>query len=339
MPTVLRPKTIMLSIVGDSASGKTTLTRGLVALFGEENVSAICCDAYHCYNRVQRKDKDITALHPDCNYIDIMEQHFRLLRAGQPILKPVYNHSTGDFDPPEYIQPRQFVIVEGLLGLHTRAMRNCFDIRVYLNPPESLRREWKINRDTFKRGYTREQVLAALDQREPDSEAFIRPQRAKADLVVQFSPPEDNLSETGGRLNARLVLRPTIPHPDLTDFLVSPPINGSKPPLQMALGRDEGKPADILEVDGTISAEKTAELRDELRETLLPAHLHGKVPDAEIGIYYDGDGQRRQSYPLALTQLLIAYHMINAHDQLLQEGGHTRPDVLASTSPELLPTN
>ena len=156
---------------------------------------------------------------------------------------------------------------------------------------------------------------------------------------MQFYPPEDNLHETGGRLNARLVLRPTIPHPDLTDFLVSTPINGSKPPLQMTLGRDEGKPADILEVDGTISAEKTAELRDELRETLLPAHLHGKVPDAEIGIYQDRDGNKRQSYPLALTQLLIAYHMINAHDQLLQEGGHVRPDVLAATTPELLPTN
>ncbi|WP_456428114.1 phosphoribulokinase [Rhodocaloribacter sp.] len=305
----------MLGIVGDSASGKTTLTRGLVSLFGEENVSAICCDDYHRYNRKQRKEMGITALDPACNYVDIMEQHFRMLRAGEPILKPVYNHSTGDFDPPEYVRPRRFVIVEGLLGFHSRAMRNCFDIKVYLNPSERLRAEWKIKRDTTKRGYTREQVLAALAQRAPDAEAFIHPQRAHADLVVQFYPPPENLRETGRRLNARLVLRPTIPHPDFTPFLPDERANGATPSLRMELGRDAGKPADILEVSGNTTPEETTALRRRLREHLLPEDFNGQIPEGAIGIYYDGQ-QKRQSYPLALTQLLIAFHMIQAQEQL-----------------------
>jgi len=142
------------------------------------------------------------------------------LRDGQPILKPVYNHSTGDFDPPEYIKPTEFVIVEGLLAYHTRAMRECFDVKVYLDPPEELRRIWKIKRDTAKRGYTVEQVLEALRKREKDSAQFIRPQRKYADIVVRFYPPPVvSPEEANGNLNVRLVLRPTIPHPDMTDLL------------------------------------------------------------------------------------------------------------------------
>ena len=58
-----------------------------------------------------------------------------------------------------------------------RKMLDSYDVRTYLAPPESLRAAWKIKRDTRKRGYNEEQVLEQLRQREPDSEAFIRPQR------------------------------------------------------------------------------------------------------------------------------------------------------------------
>ncbi len=306
-------KCIMLGVVGDSASGKTTLTKGLVSLFGPDQITAICSDDYHRYNRKQRKELGITALNPECNYVDIMEQHFRLLREGQPILKPVYNHSTGDFDPPQYVKPAKFVIVEGLLGFHTRLMRNCFDIKVYLDPPEPLRYEWKIKRDTTKRGYTREQVLQALEKRKEDSPRFIWPQRGMADVVVRFYPPEQNTLETGSHLNARLVLRPTVPHPDLTDVLEHARQNGETPAIQVALGRDEGKPADILEVDGNISIEKTRELEGVLWQHLMPEN--NRAFPEQIGSYMDGL-TKKKSYPLALTQLLIAYHMIKAAETL-----------------------
>ncbi|MEM9568297.1 MAG: phosphoribulokinase, partial [Cyanobacteria bacterium P01_E01_bin.34] len=143
---------ILLGIVGDSAAGKTTLTRGIAQVLGEENVTAICTDDYHRYNRQQRAELGISALHPDCNYLDIMEQHISQLRTGKPILKPIYNHSTGDFDPPEYIKPSKYVIIEGLLGYSTRISRDSFDVKVYLAPPEDLRYSWKIKRDMRKRG-------------------------------------------------------------------------------------------------------------------------------------------------------------------------------------------
>ena len=307
-------KTIMLGVVGDSASGKTTLTRGIVNLLGKENVTAICSDDYHRYNRKQRKEMGITALNPACNYIDVMEQHFHLLRQGQPILKPVYNHRTGDFDPPVYIKPARFVIVEGLLGFHTRVMRQCFDVKVFLAPEEELRVRWKIQRDTSKRGYTREQVLDAIEKRREDRERFILPQRGFADIVVSFYPPQENRQETGSHLNARLALKPTIPHPDLSDALEQAQSNGrARPFITMELGRDEGKPADILEVDGNITAEKTDELEHLLGSHLMSVANHMNLE--KLGIYNTGTEERR-SYPLALTQMLIAYHMVAAQDTL-----------------------
>jgi len=300
-------KVIMLGIAGDSAAGKTTLSKGIVDALGPDQVTAICCDHYHKYNRAQRKETGISALSPEGNYIDIMEQHFRLLREGQPILKPVYNHSTGDFDAPEYIKPTKYVIVEGLLPFHTRLMRLCFDVKVYLNPPEDLRHKWKIKRDTTKRGYTIEQVLDSLAGRADLSPQYIQPQRAMADMVVRFQPPEGHAEETGGHLNANLVLRPTIPHPDMTDILQHSG-NGAEPAMRLELGRYDGKPVDFLEISGNVAAEKACEL-----EQVIQSHLpEGSVVDLDcLGRFQSGLVEER-SYPLALTQLLIAYHMITA---------------------------
>ena len=65
---------VILGVVGDSATGKTTFTRGLVRLLGEENVTHVCTDDYHRYDRGQRAELNITPLDPDCNYMDIMAQ-------------------------------------------------------------------------------------------------------------------------------------------------------------------------------------------------------------------------------------------------------------------------
>ena len=69
-------------------------------------------------------------------------------------------------------------------------------MRVYLDPPESLRRRWKVARDCSRRGYTTSEVLEELDRREPDAVAYIRPQRHDADVVVRFgAPPGEDESD------------------------------------------------------------------------------------------------------------------------------------------------
>jgi phosphoribulokinase len=304
---------IILGIVGDSAAGKTTLTRGIAQVLGIDSVTVICTDDYHRYDRKQRAEMGISALHPDCNYLDIIEQHLSLLRSGQPILKPIYNHSTGTFDPPEYIKPNKFVIVEGLLGYATLKSRECFDVKVYLAPPESLRAQWKINRDTRKRGYTVEQVLDQLKKRESDSEDFIRPQRQWSDIVVSFYPPDDKSEEQSDLLlNVHLVLRPTIPHPDFTRIL-NPSRSHLSSAIRLELDRDMGKPVDVLEIDGHATSEQVKELeRMMCNEIPYLGKFCSLEGNHDIGKLIGTTGETLQSYPLALTQLLITYHMLKA---------------------------
>src|SRR5215467_13600983 len=229
---------VMIAIAGDSAAGKTTLTRGIAETLGADRATALCVDDYHRYDRAERKNIPFTVLHPDCNYIDVMEQHLQLLALGRPILKPVYDHSTGSLVRPVLVEPREFVIVEGLLPLHTKLARACFDITVYLGPPEEIRRKWKIRRDCA---------------------SFIRPQRQWADMAMRFAPaahrsglpgtlPDDALpGEDGTSLSAEILLRPTIGHPDLCHVLT----DDDRRTVHLKLIRDgDGRPVDALHVHG-----------------------------------------------------------------------------------------
>ncbi|MHB1565667.1 MAG: phosphoribulokinase [Acidiferrobacter sp.] len=302
----MRKRPILLGIVGDSAAGKTTITRGIAQVIGEDRCTIICTDDYHKYNRVDRAEKKLTALHPDCNYMDIIEQHLNLLKAGKPILKPHYNHATGDFDPPTYVQAKDFIVVEGLLGFSSKTMRDAYDVKLFLAPPEELRYHWKMKRDTQKRGHTAEAVVKEMKMREPDSEAFIRPQRKWADMVVCFWPPADRKEETGSHLNVSLVLRPTLPHPDLSEVLE----HGSGNGIHLDLDRDMGLPVDRLEIDGTISDDKAKQLEDLLWKHIPGEHHH--LRHEGIGEIMGTTGERLKSHPLALTQLLVAYHLLKA---------------------------
>jgi phosphoribulokinase len=299
---------IIMGIVGDSAAGKSTLSRGIAQILGVERVTVLCTDDYHRYNRKQRKELGITPLNPECNYLDIMAQHLRLLRAGEAILKPHYDHTLGDFGPPEYVVPHQFLIVEGLLGMYWQEMRTAYSVRVYLNPVEDLRRRWKVRRDTANRGYTEEEVLRELAIREPDSEAYIRPQRHHSDVVVSFFPSEEYLADPDGdaHLNVCLTLYGTLHHPDFSE-VVAEDTSGC---VRSTLGREGGRAVEYLEIDGSIPDEPARAL-----ERCILDHLDasGAASLADFGQYSDSQTRdERHSHPLALTQLLLVYHLLRA---------------------------
>jgi phosphoribulokinase len=289
----------MLAIAGDSATGKTTLTSGLVQALGPERITSMCLDDYHRYDRIERKDKPFTPLHPACNYVEIMEQHLQLLALGQPILKPTYSHTHGTLERPILVEPQEFVIIEGLLPLHSRLMRACFDVTVYLDPPEEIRREWKVNRDCSKRGYEPAQVLAELERRESESEAYIRPQRANADIVVRFAPIEER--PPGEPLSATVLLRPTVPHPDLGSILT----DEHRKAIHLKLVRDrDGKPVDALHIHGYAPKDITDDICQQVWDRLgtglpLPATLGELEPGSHSG-------------PLAIVQLILLHHLIVA---------------------------
>ena len=304
----------MLAVAGDSAAGKTTLTRGLVSAMAGEGITSFCVDDYHRYDRQERKSLPFTPVNPACNYVGIMEQHLQLVAMGEPILKPVYNHRDGTLDRPVLFEPGPYVIVEGLLPLYNRLSRACFDLSVYLDPPEDIRRAWKVKRDTRERGYTPEQVLQDLLKREPESAAFIRPQRQWADIVVRFAPIEGR-TVADGALSATILLRPTAPHPDLSAILTE----DTREAIHLKLARDiDGKPVDALHVHAYASRELTRQVEEAIWNSL---GLSDDVPES-LGAIEPGV----RSEPLAVVQLLLLYHLRLA--QRMQGGdleSHTWP--------------
>lgn len=289
----------MLGIAGDSASGKTTLTKGLIAALGEGRSTALCADDYHRYDRNERNEMPFTPLHPECNYIDIMEQHLQLLATGQSVLKPVYDHSNGSLVRPTLVEPKDFVIVEGLLPLHTKLAHACFDVTVYLGPPEEIRRQWKVNRDTSKRGYTEEQVLAELDRRESESAEFIRPQKSRADIVMSFGPIEGREEEPGTPLSVTILLRPTIRHPNFAAILSELPTRA----MHVKLMRDEdGRPVDALHIHGYATMEESSLVAKAIWDDLA---IDRPMPES-LGMVDSG----QHNEPLRLAQLILFYHLM-----------------------------
>jgi phosphoribulokinase len=296
---------VILGVVGDSAAGKTTWASGIASILGAERVAVLCSDDYHRLSRAERRRIGVTALDPAANHLDILEQHLCLLRQGKPILKPVYDHAQGTLERPVRLEPKDFIIVEGMLGYHSRTLRDCYDVKVFLDPDEALRIRWKSTRDCAQRGYSEKDLALSLERRAPDSQAYILPQRTFADIVVRFAPPEELPGECGDHLNARHLLRPTLPHPDLGPVLDA----GGKSGFRLALARDtDGKPVDVLDISGDIEPRRAKAVED-LLWSLIPEASHLRAP---LGQYVDQDGQPAQSHPLALSQLLVTYHLVKA---------------------------
>jgi phosphoribulokinase len=220
------------------------------------------------------------------------------------------------------------VIVEGLLPLHTRLARACFDIAIYLDPPEEIRRKWKIRRDCAERGYTPGAVLAELERREPDSAAFIRPQRQCADIALRFAPVAGHAPPLGGTLSndalpggdglldgalpggdgslsAEILLRPTIGHPDLSHVLT----DDDRRTVHLKLIRDsDGRPVDALHVHGHAPREDSRIVEKAIWEQL--SFDHGTVLPDTLGQYAPG----RRNEALAIAQLLVLWHLLEARE-------------------------
>jgi phosphoribulokinase len=183
--TIKPDRVVLIGVAGDSGCGKSTFLRRLSDLFGEDFVTVICLDDYHSLDRKQRKTTGITALDPRANNFDLMYEQMKALKSGQSIMKPIYNHETGELDPPENVDPNRIIVIEGLHPLFDERVRGLLDFSVYLDIDDDVKIAWKIQRDMAERGHTYEDVLAAIESRRPDFEAYIDPQKQHADVVIR----------------------------------------------------------------------------------------------------------------------------------------------------------
>ncbi|MGO0123234.1 phosphoribulokinase [Desulfothermobacter acidiphilus] len=207
----MRREPVLVGIAGDSGAGKTTFVRRLRELLGPERVSVIELDGYHSLNRQERKLVGITPLHHRANNLGLFIEHLYRLRSGERVLRPVYDHETGDFGDPVWVEPRPFVLVEGLHPFCFKVAAEMYDFKIYYDTHQALKIRWKISRDASLRGYTVEQVVREIRQRQWDIRNFVEPQLAYADVVV-------TLYQTGSNGNIGVKIKEPVAQSWLKSF-------------------------------------------------------------------------------------------------------------------------
>merc|ERR1719313_431053 len=219
-------KPVVIGIAADSGCGKSTFMRRLTSIFGGESklldigretntlvsdmTTVICLDDYHKWDRTGRKSNPewpdgITALHEACQDWDKMAADVTDLKAGKTVSKPIYNHITGELDPVEEVPATPIVIFEGLHPLYDERVRDALDLSIYLDITDEVKFAWKAQRDIAERGATMEDVQAAIDARKPDFAAYVEPQKAKADIVIQVLLSDLIDDPTGKFLKVKMI--------------------------------------------------------------------------------------------------------------------------------------
>lgn len=184
----MRTNPIMLGIAGDSGAGKDSMADLIKKLVGRDKVAIIAGDDYHKWPRGHEMWQVYTHLDVRGNKLHEQMEHAVALSKGRSIQKVHYDHKTGKFTEKENMDPSQIVIFQGLHTLSVEALRGMYDLKIFLDPDEDLRKFWKLKRDTTERGHSAEKVLKSFDDREKDRERYILPQRDEADIIFQLTP-------------------------------------------------------------------------------------------------------------------------------------------------------
>ena len=176
----------LLGIAGCSGSGKTTLADELARTLGgmRFHLDDYYLDLGHLpfAERIQQNFDD-----PAMIEIPLLAAHIGALARGESIARPIYDFATYTRVPDrtETVRAGQFLIVEGIFALHYPELLPHYQLRVFIDAPESLCFERRLKRDIVERGRTENSVRSQYESTVlPSSVAYVRPSAANADLIV-----------------------------------------------------------------------------------------------------------------------------------------------------------
>jgi len=179
---------LIIGIAGGTGSGKTTVVNKILEKFSKEEVAVMSHDSYYYDNSEltleERRLKNYD--HPDAIEFDLMIEHIKRLKLGLPVEEPVYSFITCTRQPEtKLVQPRHVLIVEGILCLTNKALRDLMDIKVFVDCDSDIRLSRVIQRDMLERGRDVEQVLKRYKETvRPSHLQFIEPTKRYADIIV-----------------------------------------------------------------------------------------------------------------------------------------------------------
>ena len=179
---------IIIGIAGGTGSGKTTVVRKIIESLPQGEVVLLPQDSYYKDSSHVPDDQkqNINFDHPDAFDWPLLSRQVALLRQGKAIEQPTYSYLTCSRLPETiHIEPREVIIIEGILALCDPQLRAMMDLKVYVDTDPDERLIRVIQRDTVERGRTTQMVIDRyLDVLKPMHEEFIEPTKRYADLIV-----------------------------------------------------------------------------------------------------------------------------------------------------------
>ena len=178
---------LVIGIAGGTGSGKTTLMKNIMEKFGDV-VTVLSHDNYYRRNDHLTYEERcrINYDEPAALETDLMARHLEALRHGERIECPVYDFSAHNrSDETVSIEPRQVIIVEGILIFENEPLRELMDIKIFVDTDADVRLCRRIKRDVNKRGRTLESVIEQYQTTvKPMHEKYVEPSKKFANIVV-----------------------------------------------------------------------------------------------------------------------------------------------------------
>lgn len=188
----------IIGISGGTASGKTTLAKQVALLAGQQ-ASTICLDSYYLPrdHQTPAERAKVNFDHPDSLDLNLLVRHLRALSAGESVEVPIYNFALHNRVPGgQVVEPRNLIIVEGILIFAGADLRDLFNYKVFVDAPNEVRYQRRLKRDIAERGRTAESVFEQWRTTvQPMFEEFCWPSRKYADLVVSGEGQLEKIAE------------------------------------------------------------------------------------------------------------------------------------------------
>ncbi|QTD38575.1 uridine kinase [Polaribacter batillariae] len=179
---------LIIGIAGGTGSGKTTVVNQIIKQLPSDEVCVISQDSYYnaTDNLTYEERSKINFDHPRAIDFDLIIKHLKALKNGKTINQPVYSFVTHNRTKDVVkIHPRKVVIVEGILILNNKELRDLFDIKIFVHAETDERLIRRLKRDISERGRDLDEVLNRYQTTlKPMHQQFIEPTKNFADLII-----------------------------------------------------------------------------------------------------------------------------------------------------------